>query len=346
MFSCSLSCWEGISKEPLLLPLLLESKPQDSLYELHKGWVEQVFFYVSNQKQKGQWLEPSLEFDQDDAREVLAPLLQKFHNYTLSEKRISRLFAPNVIPSLSNQVTDPSFFYSPDVKEALLQTAQKIVALAKGGDLWVIGQTPAYLGQVVKKIAGKEVEVFFLPYSGRADYVRPLKGKWSAFTCYENILTKRRQAIYQEILAGQGLSPERYSQGRKVCYLDCTTGPSAASLLTVLARWFQEEEVAFPPLTLLHMDSEEDYYVQNQNGKWILSERPEFDLKMSDNLSFNCPIVFLGMDGEMTTAFDKIHQNLRLVPSFPALYWRAGYETYFLHFPTEEGKKLLKHYLD
>jgi glutaredoxin 2 len=51
------------------------------------------------------------------------------------------------------------------------------------------------------------------------------------------------------------------------------------------------------------------------------------------------------MDGEILVALDKVHDNLRMVPSFNAIHWRPEYiDMAFPRYPTPEARTLMQEY--
>ena len=70
---------------------------------------------------------------------------------------------------------------------------------------------------------------------------------------------------------------------------------------------------------------------------WRHAERP--------NIPEGIPVIFLGMDEEILNAFDKVHDNLRVVPSFNGLFWhKTYYQQTFANYPTPEAQILIDFY--
>jgi hypothetical protein len=238
------------------------------------------------------------------------------------------------------------------VKENTFEIAKKVYEIVKGNILIVLGQTPAYLGVMVEEIKNvKEkkdfTKIFNILFSGRPNYIRKIVYEKTWETAFLDILTLDREKVFRDILEERfGLHPKKIKD--KIFILDNSTGPSIASFLAILKRWFDECNLKMPSICYLHMRDEKDLFIKNEKGKWVKpSSDRKVDLVFHENLRFDIPVIFLGMRDDVLVAFDKVYDNLRIVPSFNAINWRKRYfEEISKDHPSKEAKELILEYRD
>ncbi|XVN42944.1 MAG: hypothetical protein RCG15_01135 [Candidatus Rickettsia vulgarisii] len=211
----------------------------------------------------------------------------------------------------------------------------------------IIGQTPSYIGIMIDEIRkinnDNTTKVVFVPFSGRPDYIGKLRGKGNIELSYLNLLNNNKEMIFRKIVTERGFSPkDLIGADKKLFILDNSSGSSFASLFTLIYRWVYEENRNIPNITILHPANPKDLSIQNEKGKWIPSKN--LNLNMSSNLSFDIPVVFLNMNDDILREFDKVYDNVRIVPSFNSLYWRENYKKLFEQYPKEEAVTIIGAY--
>ncbi len=346
--------YESLSSQ-FLLNGLLTADPKD--YDKppvvdHIKWMKYIHDFLKNNEKsdisKVSHDNPMSHFDTRDAKEVLAPLLKKFFNYDLNNEVINRLFKKECeYYKDDSKKSSIKYFLQDKVKLDLYNNATKAYNIIKGNTVIILGQTPAYLGIMmdeIKKTNNDSItKIIFVPFSGRPDYIQKLKGKWNIKSSYLNLLSKNKELVFRQMLTERGFSSKNLlKSNQKIFILDNSSGPSFASFLAIICRWLYEENNTLPEITLLHASNQKDLFIQNDKNRWVNIEK--LNLKMSDNLIFNFPVIFLDMDDKILRSFDKISDNLRIVPSSNSLYWRKNYHNLFKQYPTPEAKKLIQEY--
>lgn len=328
---------------------------QALLWEVHKEWIEPLITFTRTY-QNGvveypkDTSHPIFFFDRTDARFVLKPLFKKTANFELTDELIHRVFLEKIPFCRDNhKSTSIDFFQTEQVKNESFKIAKKAFEITQGQILFVLGQTPGYVGEMIKAIDAElkgNIAVMNIPFSGRPDYTRKVKYRSLWSTAFLDLVSDEGRTRFLNLISQKGFSPQTWKlDPKKIFILDNSSGASVSCFLTLLKNWFEKEGVAFPEMTFLHMCKQDDFGSIDVNGKWHHLEKP--DLCFSEHTTFDIPVIFLGMDDDILVAFDKMYDNLRLVPSYNGIFWSKPYlETFFTEYPTKEAKKLIKEYHD
>lgn len=344
-------------KNQFLLNALLNAEPKD--YNIapvvdNIDWMRSIYKFL----QQNQNLDnitvtvdnPISHFDRLDAKEILSPLLKKYFNYELSDKAIKKFFKEECnLYKDDHKKTQIKYFLQAHVKKEVYETAQRAYQAGKNNIIMIIGQTPAYIGVMIdeiRKINNDNItKIVFVPFSGRPDYIAKLQGKGNIELSYLNLLNNDKEMIFRKVITERGFSPKNIiGPDKKLFVLDNSSGASFSSLLTLIYRWVYEENHNIPNITILHPSKQQDLSIQNEKGKWVPSKK--LNLKMSSDLIFDIPVTFLNMNDNILREFDKIYDNLRIVPSFNSLYWRENYKKLFEQYPKEDAIKIIQAYKD
>lgn len=283
-------------------------------------------------------------FDRQDAREILGPLFLAMGYGELSDEVIDHLFPEKVSfleQKLLRHALDEKYFGKMSVKRYVYTIAQQIYDLVKGNILLVLGQTPTYLAEMVKEIDAfmvmngeQKTSIVNVPFSGRPDSALVQQGAfWSYNDRFNNIVNKRRENVFRTVLAERQFSPQALEQkkDKKVFILDRSRGPSTASFLCLIERWFLEEQLTMPTVTLLSMLHETKLFFDVADQKTFADAMP--------------PVIFLGMDDAICLAFDvDVPDRLRMTPYFPSISWRESYQELFDCYPTPAAAQLATDY--
>jgi hypothetical protein len=308
----------------------------------HLPWVQKILTYLQNLPIGEEEAAEILScFDQQDARLLLRPLLGHF-KFDLTEELVQEHFKSKIqFIKDGHKKTSPEAFYHENTCEILFLAAQKAYETIKGNILFVLGQTPAYLGVMIEEIArlnkDHETQIIHIPFSGRPDYFKKLNGQAVIDSSYLNLITREKENIFRYILFDHDFSPNIVEE-RKIFVVDNSSGPSIDSFLALVKRWFDDEEKIYPETHILHMAKKEEL------GRMIGSKWQQME-----NLNLQiCPdiasLIFLEMDDEILKNFDKIYDNLRIVPSFNGLFWRDGYKEFLKQYPSRDAIPLIEHY--
>ena len=120
----------------------------------HLLWAQKIHDYLINsQSDNEKAIEILSCFDRNDARIFLRPILS-FFKFDLTEDLVKQHFKTQVpFVKEDHRLTDSAPFYAENVAATLFTAAQKAYAAIQGQVLFVIGQTPAYLGSMIEEIA-------------------------------------------------------------------------------------------------------------------------------------------------------------------------------------------------
>lgn len=325
-----------------------------TLLQVHRPWLEEVIEYVTSNMHASKVAypreldHPIYSFTRKDAKDFLAPLCQNIGGISLSDEMITRLFfeTPQIYKE-NHKFSSIDLFRKENVKNELYKAAQMAYEQVKGNVVFILGQTPAYLGQMMKAICtlenDEQTKIIHVPFSGRPNFVRKPRSKSIWCTDYLNILTEERESLFRSLLEARGFSPTLMQDyPRNIFVIDNSTGPSIACFLALLKNWFLDANVALGQAIYLCMADERDLTIKNEAGQWV---PVAIDLSLDDTFSFDVPIQFLGMRDEIVVMFDKILDNLRIVPSFNSIHWQKEYVSQaFGSYPTPEARALLDEY--
>lgn len=317
-----------------LLQLLITT-PAAHIPANHLQWIQEIIDAVT-QKDCDHIKEHEIlkYFSKQDAHQILKPILSKNTDKVIDD--IDHYFSDTITVEIEEEITAIDYFKQDAVAMHLYETAQKVISYVQQDTLLVLGQTPAYLGAMIEEINkynNNSMQVISIPYSGRPDTIMPrfnAKAKWNWTTAsYTEILTTEREDYFRTILVQKGFDPYKYNESSKIYILDNSLGPSVASFLTIIARWYEELGLPLPDFYFICMDK----------------KRGSLDFKMNDDLSFDIDLIYLGMDDEILNIhFDQMHDNLRIQPPFNAYAWRPETTYLFDLYPRPQAKELLTFY--
>ena len=348
--SALLDCIQSFTAETIA-----ESHHQP-LWEVHSQWIQPIIEFVQTQKDQKSVVYPDnpyhpiFYFDRQDARHILKPIVWNLTGLDLSEAMINHLFLEK-IPAFKEKdkrtLLNP--FLTPEIKQEVYRIALETYKHAHGEVLFVLGQTPAYVGEMLKSIDASlagGTTILHIPFSGRPNYVRKLNYKSLWATAFMDLVTAKGKARFLESLKQRGFSPSIYKQyPKKIFILDNSSGASVTCFLALLQGWFEEENIPFPEIVFLELCEGATFTILRDNGKWMPAQKP--DLRFDDNLNFDIPVEFLGMQDDIVKLFDKVHDNLRIVPSYNAIHWSKEYlDEELRRYPTPEAKFLMQEYYE
>ncbi len=330
----------------------LPNLPSDSmgkqLWQVHREWILPLKEFLEQHtngdphpEDKDHFL---YRFDRNDARIILKPILQNSLQFQLTDDLIDQIFFERIRLNIDNHRTSEiEYFQKESIKEETLKIAKIAHEHAKANVVVILGQTPAYIGEMLKVLEGKRslgTQVINIPFSGRPNLTKKPKYKnlWS--TAYLDIVTKKGEMRFFKLLKKQGLCPKTQ---KEIFIIDNSTGTSITCFVAMLNKYFSHFQMKLPKITFLHMGKESDFSTIDENGNWVPSK--SFDFSYNDYLSFDIPVRFLGMDDEIAKAFDSIYDNLRIVPSYNGLYWSKKYLKQELsEYPRFQAKQLIGEY--
>lgn len=313
----------------------LASTRASELDGYHEHWISLLQEYIHrNNELSNEYQMLSHCFSKSDIDEIVKPIL----NAQLSTQHIDlESFFPTTIHIITDsKKSDLNYFTQDFIAQHLYKTAHTILSHVNNETLLVMGQTPAYLGHMVKKInhrRGGNTAVIAIPYSGRPDTILPRLNpnrRWNwTMSSYQEILTRNRELFFRSVLIDSGFIPENYTRDSKIYILDNSRGPSIASFLTIICRWFQELGLQFPDFYFINMDN----------------DAQPLDFKMSDTLSFEIDTIYLNMNQTLLNEhFDQLFDNLRVQPPFYAYAWRPESKKFMAQYPQPEAQELLNFY--
>lgn len=350
-------------RTPSLLECLHQLTPEaDShshltdLGEVHQQWIHSIISFVQENKNAPiifypqDTQHPIYHFDQQDAEVILKPIFQHMAHFELTDEMISRIFFEQVSINKDDANISPiDYFKMEKVKSETYRIAKKTYDLVQENTLILLGQTPAYVGEMVKTISAHcayHPTIIHVPFSGRPNYLCKLSYKKLWPTAFLDIVTPLGEKRFRALLEKAKLSPERLREKtEKIYLLDNSSGASVACFLAFFKKWCDESETCFPDFVFLEMCDASDFTILNEQGEWIPASTPH--LVFDTSLRFDIPVIFLGMQDDILNSFDKIHDNLRIVASFNGIHWSKKYlAKNSLNYPTTEAKKLMSDYQD
>lgn len=337
-----------------ITPHLKKGTREWKLWEVHQEWIQATITFVEAQQSTSapfypeDQCHPIYHFDRQDAHVILKPIFKNLAHIELTDELIDQIFFERVPIYKDDHLSSPiEFFQSERVKKEALRIAQKVYEYAKGNTLLLLGQTPAYVGEMIKTmdaVLSGQTTIVNVPFSGRPNYLRQLTYKNLWASAFLDIVTPDGEKRFRTLLEQQLFSPRGFQDNPEIIYiLDNSSGAGVACFLAFLKRWFEDMERTFPEIVFLQMCTASDFTVLNQDGKWVSAAKP--NLSVDECLQFDIPIIFLGMEEDILHHFDLLYDNLRIVPSFNGLHWSKQYfEKSFLRYPTIEARELIKEY--
>lgn len=329
---------------------LLEQSP---LWQVHSTWIQNLFTFVQTYQHTAvvyptDIKHPIYHFDQKDAEQIIRPILKNIYEFELTNELICHLFFEKILLQKDNKESSSIKKLQKDkFKNETFRVAQITFELIRGNTLFLLGQTPAYLGEMVKAIDREYhggSQILQIPFSGRPDYTQKLIYKELWPTAFLDIITTEGRRNFLSLIEKQNFSPLQWrANPKKIFILDNSTGTSVSCFLALLKGWFEETAVPFPEIVFLQMCKQDDLCVLTEQQKWKKVEKP--NLCFNDKIHFDIPVIFLGMQDAIQVAFDEIYDNLRMVPSFNGLYWSKEYlQSLFTRYPTSEARELMQEY--
>ena len=185
-----------------------------------------------------------------------------------------------------------------------------------------------------------------VPFSGRPNYLQKISYKNLWPLAFLDLVTPLGEKKFRDLLTERGISPLSFQKKPgKIFIMDNSSGATLSCFLSFLKRWSDELEIDHPEIIFLEMCDAVDFTILNDQGQWIHAEKP--NLRFSESLEFDIPVIFLGMEDEILNKFDKLYDNLRIVPSFNGIHWHTDYlEKFCAEYPRAEAKELIKEYQD
>jgi hypothetical protein len=324
----------------------------------HCSSMKQIYRFIKKNKNKQvitfprKHNHPIYYFDKEDAKDILAPILKEIYTFELTDRIINKIFLEkNVsVKSDSKSICPPSFFKTEEVKQHVFTIAKAAYNHSKGHTLIIFGQTPTYLGVMIKKMNERnynQTKIVNIPFSGHPNYNKIIKYQKPIL----NILTEERKKFFYNFLENNcDFTPEKIANhSNKIFILDNSSGPSIACFLSLIKQWFDEFNIRMPSVTYLSMkqgSGNQFYGMVDEEGNMVELPLNNIDFSFVDNFNIDIEIVFLGMKNNILFNFDKINDNLRIVPIFKSLYWKNKYLKEINKYPTFDAKVLIKEYED
>ncbi len=328
---------------------------QTKLWEVHQGWIQTLLDFVKVQEEMQpidypeDTSHPIYFFDRKDAHDILKPIFQNVAGYNLTDEKIDRFFFDKCPPYRENgRSSSIDYFKKEEVKKETLRIAKIIYEYVQEDILIVLGQTPAYVGEMVKILnekAGGQTTIVNVPFSGRPNYLCKLKYKSLWPWAFLDLVTPSGEKMFRAMLEKLMLSPDNAQiTSKKLYILDNSSGASIACFLAFYTKWCEELGTQMPEFVFLEMCKSEDLEVINEEGQWIPAEKPDF--RFDESQEFDLPVIFLGLQADILFQFDKLFDNLRIVPSFNGIHWSKEYfiNECLLNYPTKEAKQLIEEY--
>lgn len=342
----------AISKIPSLIESLDQLQDAD-LLEVHQHWMELMIAFIKEHENSDPLYpsdndHPIYYFDRKDAKEILKPIFKNISHFILTDQMIDHIFLEEKPLYRDNHKSSPiDFFKTEPVTSELFRVAKKTYELVKGNTLILLGQTPAYLGEMIKVISecsSRDINVINVPFSGRPNYLQKISYKNLWPTAYLDLVTSMGEKKFRDLLTERGVSPILFrKKPGKIYIVDNSSGASFACFLSLLKKWGDELQMDLPEIVFLEMCDAFDFTILNDQGKWIQAETP--NLRFSESLRFDNRVIFLGMENEILNRFDKLYDNLRIVPSYNGIYWHTDcLEKFSVDYPRAEAKELIKEY--
>ncbi|MDP1975615.1 MAG: hypothetical protein Q8K37_06570, partial [Alphaproteobacteria bacterium] len=187
-----------------------------------------------------------------------------------------------------------------------------------------LGQAPAYLGITIQEIAhtqnDHDTTIINVPFSGCPDYTKKIPEHYQPELSYQNILTHNKESIFRKMLYEHQFSP-KLIDSKKIFIVDHSNGHSFETFINLLKRWFDDEQITYPEIHIVHMGSPTSLNITNIHSQ-----------------------IFLEIDPDLLHAFNTLEDNLRIVPRFTALYWRDNYQKLFKQYPKFDAILLIEQY--
>jgi hypothetical protein len=304
---------------------------------------------------------PIYSLDNDDARKKMFDVLIKIYDFDRTISTINELISGgSVAVCLDNKPAVPlSFFKTKEIKDSIFKISKLAFEASKGHTLIILGQTPAYLGVMIKKINeinGNKTKIVNIPFSGYPNCKKNLL----AFPRYRkkerskdpnfNVLSDESKHFFYDLLETKyDLSPEKIvNHSKKLFILDNSSGPTIASFLSLLKERFDKVNITMPSITFLCMRKGKDNHffgLVSETGMRVEPELNKLDFSFIDNLNVDIETIFLGMEDSVLVELDIVGDNLRIVPFFNSNNWNKKYlKDVFHKYPTFEAKKIMKEY--
>lgn len=329
--------FKGTFPQDYQLLTYLTTCPLEKLDGYHREWITQIEKDIRN-NHKSQLVK---SFDRVDACEILVPLLRFHYNFELNREKIDNLFDTVIIPQQEPITIDISKFKEELVAKELYNAAITVSSFIEGNCLLILGQTPAYLGEVVKIIneykgsCRPQTIIISVCYSGRPDTVLTRFNKNKAWnwteSSFQEIVTTHREECFRFRMQKQGFDPKIFHKNfKKIYILDNSRGPSLASFLLLLNRWYKDLKSDLPDISFIAMDNNEQ----------------ALDLRVNNNCVFKVDTFYLNMDQRiLNNYFDKVGDELRLMPPFSAYCWRSyNAYNYISSYPRYKALDLIDYY--
>lgn len=351
-----------LPQKPLLYQKLLDLNSKDlitgtnekpSLGMVHNTWIKRVADSVvsyQNGTLKNLGVDIPVEyFSQNDARDILKPLLHNLYGIELRESTIKNLFKnTGKYKAETNYETKYNILRMERVKAETFRIANKLFDLTKGNMVVSIGHTPLLLMEMLRSVSSTakpeyQVTTIQVPFSGRADLIATHRPKrvWSA--SYKNIITESGEQNYRNFLSDLGFSPSKL-EGKKIYLVDDSRGPALAAFLLFLTRWYRDEGISLPDINFASMRSEESLHKWRQM-RW--KDNPPEDamnLKISEDLKFKIDTTYLDMESPVLYELLEMQDNVRILPSMNAINWSLDLHKLMAEYPRPYGKRLLDKY--
>lgn len=342
--------------EPMYLSALKNYNKQSRFAKVNDPWISKMYntlVEIENGRRDLPYGHLLTHFNRQEAIDFISPLMLQIYNLTLSTKIIS-LFPEKADYPRDERVTgekEISLLSSTEAKEECYEKSLAIIEKAKGQVLMIIGQTPIYVAEMIRVInesknKNEQLELLYIPVSGRPDMVALDRDEKTWGSSYKNIMTREKEKFYREFLTSRNFFPKKYEQTTKKFYiLDYSSGPSIASLVVIFAKWFADEGVKFPNFVFLNMASHENVLV-SRGGEWKkLRDGEQLNFKLSDDLDINVTTEYLDFTKELFVYFADVHDDMRVIPPFNAWLWREEMlEAFINDYPRPKAIKLLRKY--
>ena len=359
---CFLNCKIVISKLEICGSLpgyqlfdLLTQNPKEQIEGYHELWISKLMESLKDsQKQKAEvdcWLFD--EFTQSEAREILKPILAR-NGFHLSKAMIKRCFREEPTITFEEKPQQQNcfeFLSSEQSMREIFRASVNIFEICTGHILLVLGQTPAYIINMLKEIntqetSAEKITIIEIPFSGKPDTILARiksdetvnKITWHPWhwtmSSFHAIVTKTREFFFRKLITEFGFSPFNQLLNnplQKVFILDNSRGPSVASFLLLLARWFKDEQKELPDLYFINLD-----------------EPAQLDFRMNSTLTFKIDTFYISMNQELLNIYlDQIDPELRIMPPFPASSWNCeSYKLLIDKYPQQKALELMRIHQD
>ncbi len=288
---------------------------------------------------------PIFFIDRKDAKEFIKPILKNIYNFDLTDEIINCLFFEKItIKKDDSEQSNIALFREERFKKETFRIALKTSELIQGHILFILGQTPAYLGEMIRTIDEQNnslSQIIQIPFSGRPDYSNKPIYKVQRTNAFLDIITEESKDTFYQMIEKKHFSPKKWQDGQKKIYiLDISAGASISCFLSLLKSWFEKENIQIPEIIFLELLDKKAFEDQ-QVGEFF-----DFPILNFNELTyFNIPVIFLNMQRDILIEFDRISDHLRVVPPFNGIYWSKEYlQPFFNQYPTAQARELLQEY--